>query len=200
MPDKAKPILAAVDFSPFSERALLWAARAARSFDAPLVALHVVHDPSSAPGYYQHEKKRKKHLQRIEEAASERMSEFLVRLRKKNPELLGEMKPMLVIGLPVTRILEVAEKIDARMIVMGSRGRTGLAHLLLGSKAERVVPKMQATLEFVSGYVRQQVKQLDLTPPVSFAMQATLIPSDSLDRVAHTRAWTTFAHGQPRGL
>src|SRR5262249_54266759 len=32
-------------------------------------------------------------------------------------------------------------------------------------KAERVVPKMQATIEFVSGYVRQQVSQLDLTPP-----------------------------------
>jgi hypothetical protein len=29
------------------------------------------------------------------------------------------------------------------------------------AKAERVVPKMQATIEFVSGYVRQQVRQLD---------------------------------------
>src|SRR5215510_1720306 len=29
-------------------------------------------------------------------------------------------------------------------------------------KARRVVPKMQATIEFVSGYVRQQVKQLEL--------------------------------------
>jgi hypothetical protein len=54
-------------------------------------------------------------------------------------------------------------------------------------KAERVVPKMQATIEFVSGYVGQQVKQLDLTPPVSFAMHAKLIPSYYLDRVAQTR-------------
>ena len=38
-------------------------------------------------------------------------------------------------------------------------------------KAERVVPKMQATIEFVSGYVKQQVIQLALTSPVSFAMQ-----------------------------
>jgi hypothetical protein len=44
-------------------------------------------------------------------------------------------------------------------------------------KAERVVPKMKATIEFVSGYVRQQVSQLDLTPPVSYAMHAHLIPS-----------------------
>ena len=42
-------------------------------------------------------------------------------------------------GLPVTRILETAENIDARMIVMGSQGLTGLAHLLIGSKAEQVV-------------------------------------------------------------
>jgi Family of unknown function (DUF6399) len=54
-------------------------------------------------------------------------------------------------------------------------------------KAERVVPKLQATIEFVSGYVKQQVAQLDLTPPVSFAMHAKLIPSYYLDRVAGTR-------------
>ena len=53
-------------------------------------------------------------------------------------------------------------------------------------KAERVVPKMQATIEFVSGYVKQQVAQLDLTP-VSLAMHAKLIPSYYLDRVAETR-------------
>ena len=55
-------------------------------------------------------------------------------------------------------------------------------------KAERVVPKMQATIEFVSGYVGQQVAQLDLEPPISFAMHAKLIPSYYLDRVAQTRS------------
>ena len=54
-------------------------------------------------------------------------------------------------------------------------------------KAERVVPKMQATIEFVSGYVRQQVKQLDLTPSASFVMHAKLIPSYYLHRVAQAR-------------
>jgi hypothetical protein len=54
-------------------------------------------------------------------------------------------------------------------------------------KAERVVPKMQATIAFVSGYVGQQVAQLDLVPPVAFAMHAKLIPAYYLDRVAKTR-------------
>src|SRR3989440_4241565 len=61
-------------------------------------------------------------------------------------------------------------------------------------KAERVVPKMQATIEFVSRYVTQQVKPLDVTPPVSFALHAKLIPSYSLDRVAETR---TVEGGEP---
>jgi hypothetical protein len=55
------------------------------------------------------------------------------------------------------------------------------------AKAERVGPTMPATIEFVSGYVRQQVSQLNLPQPVSFALHARLIPSYYLDRVASTR-------------
>ena len=53
---------------------------------------------------------------------------------------------------------------------------------------------MQATIEFVSGYVRQQVRQLDLAPPTSYALHAHRIPSFSLDRVASTR---TVTQGEP---
>jgi hypothetical protein len=51
------------------------------------------------------------------------------------------------------------------------------------AKAERVVPKMQATIEFVSTYVRQ----LDLQQPASYAIHVHLIPSYYLERVAATR-------------
>jgi hypothetical protein len=61
-------------------------------------------------------------------------------------------------------------------------------------KAERVVPKMQATIAFASRYVGQQVAQLDVTPPASFALHAKLIPSYYLDRVAETR---TISDGEP---
>jgi len=60
--------------------------------------------------------------------------------------------------------------------------------------AERVVPKMQATIEFGSGYVRQQGRQLDLAPPASYTLHAHLIPSFYLDRVASTR---TVTAGEP---
>lgn len=62
------------------------------------------------------------------------------------------------------------------------------------AKAERVVPKMQATIAFVSRYVRQQVAQLNVTPPVSYALHAHLIPSFYLERVAQTR---TVQAGEP---
>ena len=132
-------ILVPIDFSDHSAAALVWAAEAARRFEADLKVLHVVHDPESAPGYYA-QTKRKKHLNRLEEAAEEMMEEFLESVRKEHPELaeLQDVDEVLVIGIPVSRILEMAEKTDAMMIVMGSLGRTGLGHLLLGSKAERI--------------------------------------------------------------
>jgi hypothetical protein len=61
-------------------------------------------------------------------------------------------------------------------------------------KAERVVPKMQATIEFVSGYVQQQVRQLALPPPVSYALHAHLMPACYLERVAQRR---TVSAGEP---
>ena len=136
---QAAPILAAVDFSPCSEDALKWAGHLALRLGAPLVALHVVHDPGSAPGYYARTKKSERHLVRIEAAAAEMMKTFLDRLRSENPELLAKVTSQMVVGLPVTRILEVAEHLGAQLIVMGSHGRTGLEHALLGSKAEKVV-------------------------------------------------------------
>ena len=128
-----------VDFSPHSAAASGLGRAAVRLSQYASPVLHVGHDPESAPGYYVRSK-RKKHLRRIEEAAAEMMEEFLDQVAKDNPdtEHLQGVESMLVLGLPVTRILEVADKIDASMIVMGSQGRTGLPHLLLGSKAERI--------------------------------------------------------------
>ncbi len=67
------------------------------------------------------------------------LGQFIEEIREAHPDLkLDAVATQLVLGIPENRILEVAEKEGADMIVMGSRGRTGLPHLLLGSKAERV--------------------------------------------------------------
>lgn len=132
-----RPILVPIDFSPNSESVLEWAADAARCYKTSLLVLHVVHDLAAAPGYYRSKKGR---LRRLEETAADMMKECLHDFDKKFPrlEILKRAKTRLVVGLPINRILEVAEKSGARQIIIGSQGRTGLPHLLLGSKAERV--------------------------------------------------------------
>jgi len=138
--EKRRSVLVPVDFSEHSRAALRWAAEAAPCLDAPLLVLHVVHDPEAGPGYYARPE-REGFLHNMEEAAAELMKEFLDRVRGENPELsaLRDPETLLVVGLPTMRILEVAEETGARMIVMGSQGRTGLSRFLLGSKAQRVV-------------------------------------------------------------
>ena len=135
--NKKQPILVPVDFSPSSEGVLRWAAEAAKRYQAPLLVLHVVHDLAAAPGYYSSKKGR---LRRLEETAGDMMEDLLNRIDESHPEydIRKIAKTSLVTGLPVNRILEVAEKIGARQIIIGSQGRTGLPHFLLGSKAERV--------------------------------------------------------------
>ena len=137
---KNRPILVPVDFSSHSEAALVCAAELAEKLGNELIILHVVHDPGEAPGYYS-VKGRNKQLRRMEDVASEMLDDYFHKMQKKHSSLsaLKDATTMLVVGLPVNRILETAEKVDARMIVMASQGRTGLAYVLLGSKAEQVV-------------------------------------------------------------
>jgi len=129
-----------VDFSPYSAAALVFAADLAECVRKSLMVLHVVHDPGDEPGYYNRALK-KKQLQRIEDAAAEMLEAFLAEVRKRFPDSkpLQQAESVLVKGLPRNRILEVAEQKKAAMIVMGSKGETGLKHMILGSVAERVV-------------------------------------------------------------
>jgi nucleotide-binding universal stress UspA family protein len=131
-----KPILVAVDFSRASESALLFAASLAESTGNPLTVLHVVHDPGDAPGYYVIPG-RLEQLGRMEDVASTMLDDFLAELRRAHPDLIAlkQATTLLVVGLPVPRIMEVIEQVDAHMLVMGSSGRTGLHRLMLGSKA-----------------------------------------------------------------
>jgi nucleotide-binding universal stress UspA family protein len=134
-------LLVAVDFTVYSEEALRFAADLAERIEAKLIVLHVIHDPAEAPGFYAPKGKKKKYLFTMEDAANEMMDEFLKKMRKAHPNLtpIKKASPLLVVGTPVTRILEIAKKKKAKMIFVGSHGRTGLSKLLVGSKAERVV-------------------------------------------------------------
>lgn len=147
-----RPILVPVDFSTHAEAALFYAAKLAGCTGGHLIIVHVVHDPGTMPDYYRKVTK-KKFLVHIEDAAREMLDDFLAGAHKKEPGLtaLKSAKRLLVLGLPVSRILEVAKKEEVGMIVMGSKGETGLKHLLVGSIAEQVVHLSPIPVTIVKG-------------------------------------------------
>ena len=133
-------ILVPVDFSAHSEDALVFAAELADMTSASLMVLHVVHDPGEMPGYYSKLVK-KKRVGRIQDIAKEVFDDFIKQFIADHPSLkaIHAAENLMVIGLPVTRILQVVDKVNPYMVVMGSQGRTGLKHLFIGSKAEQIV-------------------------------------------------------------
>jgi nucleotide-binding universal stress UspA family protein len=135
-----KIILVPVDFSDHSAAALEKSAEFAELMQATLIILHVVHDPGEMPGYYSKLIK-KKRATRIQDIAAEAFDLFVDGLVAETPGLtaLQGAHRLMVKGLPVSRILEVAKHIDPMMVVMGSQGRTGLKHLVIGSKAAQIM-------------------------------------------------------------
>jgi nucleotide-binding universal stress UspA family protein len=73
--------------------------------------------------------------------AAEAFDQFMDEIIEANEDLasLQDAGRLMVTGLPVTRILEVVEHLEPIMVVMGSQGRTGLQHLVIGSKAAQLV-------------------------------------------------------------
>lgn len=138
--DGDRLILVPVDFSAHSEAVLRHACELAADLPAALVILHVVHDPGEMPGYYSKLIK-KKRAGRIQDTAAEVFGEFMEDMIDSHPDLeaLCRAEMMMVVGLPVTRILEVVENADPFLVVIGSQGRTGLKHVLIGSKASQLV-------------------------------------------------------------
>jgi len=140
-----QPILTAVDFSEDSRTALLWAGKLAKCFNSPITVLHVVHEPAADPGFYysntKDSKDSKDSIRTLQKAAELKLSAFMDEAREACPDSseLESAQTLLVAGLPPGRISEIAESLDAKMIVIGSRGLTGLPHLMIGSVAERVV-------------------------------------------------------------
>ena len=132
-------LLVPVDFSECSRSALIYASRLVEGTRTPLLLLHVIHDDVRRPGLYRnHDSYRM--ARPITDVAAEMLESMLSGLRHQNPELrtLQAASTLLISGLPGRRIVEVAEREQASMIIMGTHGRNGFAHMLQGSVAEYV--------------------------------------------------------------
>jgi nucleotide-binding universal stress UspA family protein len=64
------------------------------------------------------------------------------------------------IGQPASEIVDVAQELQSDLIILSTRGRSGLAHVFLGSTAEKVVRHAPCPVlvvrekehEFINGY------------------------------------------------
>lgn len=129
----AGPVLAATDFSDTATVALEWAAELARQQGSRLELVHAVTTPPSMPGYvpasgldFTADARR---------AAEGKLQELVASLRQAGTEAGVYLDE----GVPSQVIADRAEAVAASAIVLGTRGLTGLRHLLLGSTTERVI-------------------------------------------------------------
>jgi nucleotide-binding universal stress UspA family protein len=125
----AKKILFCTDFSRLSDAALPLATSLARDQKGALIVVHVQEPPAVyAAGelYYG-----------PLEPDKEALQELLHRVTPADPAVVCTHQ--MVFGDPAMEIVRVAKDEGVGMIVMSSHGRTGLARVLMGSVAEKVV-------------------------------------------------------------
>lgn len=131
---RLKTILVPSDFSECSDAAVRYGLELARRFDATLRLLHVVQDPATQPwaaeGF----------TLPILDVVTQWQKDAQVRLLASVPVAdVGRVTAAVTIASPCQEILRYADEHAVDLIVMGTHGRGGVTHMLLGSIAERVV-------------------------------------------------------------
>lgn len=133
-----KQILCPVDFSATADLASRYAVALAEANGAIVTLLHVVAPVIAAlPGETVLPDLAQANIDELAEACRERLAKTVGDLAVSGVTLQYRV----VSGVPFVEIIRVAREMVSDLIVMGSHGRTGLGHLLIGSVAERVVRK-----------------------------------------------------------
>jgi nucleotide-binding universal stress UspA family protein len=131
-----RTILVAHDFSPNAEAALAHAVRLAELTGAALHLANVVQVPSVIPVTYSGLASAGPGtgavLLELERAAEKALAAIAKRLP-------GSPKIWVATGSPASEICELAGRIGADLLVMGTHGKTALEHVLLGSVAQRTL-------------------------------------------------------------
>jgi nucleotide-binding universal stress UspA family protein len=131
-------ILVPVDFSEYGAHALRYGCALAQKFGASLHLLNVLEDYYPlVPEAGMMLGDKDQYLSGLR-AATERE---LAKLPEAAWAPGGEVTRTVIVGTPFVEIVRYAREHDIDLIVVGSHGRTGIAHVLMGSVAERVVRK-----------------------------------------------------------
>ena len=126
--------LVPIDFSAYADHALAYAIRLAGTLDARLTLLYVM-QPVPMAGVDMGVTLPATYLQEVEEALQGSMEAALAQVTAAG--LTGEQ--VVLYGVPFQEIVDTAKARQVDLIIMGTHGRTGLLHVLLGSVAEKVV-------------------------------------------------------------
>ena len=131
---KIKRILCPTDFSAIAEKAVEYAVFLASSHNAALQLLHVVDHLHGFDNYLILSMTPHEVAERMEKHANEDLSEVVNQIKEtvKTEKAVRH-------GKASVQIIKMAREMKADLIVMGSHGRTGLSHVIIGSVAEAVV-------------------------------------------------------------
>jgi nucleotide-binding universal stress UspA family protein len=122
----------ATDGSQGSATAEAYAFGLARSWGASLTVMHVLEFPS---GLNPENPVNQLYLAELMKQATQELVEL--KARAAGQGIWAETK--IVTGIPSEEVLAAATGEEPDLIVVGTRGKTGLAHVLLGSTAERII-------------------------------------------------------------
>jgi nucleotide-binding universal stress UspA family protein len=123
-----KRILVATDFGPAAEAALTYGRALAKNFGATLTVMHV------AENFFLRATIADPHA--LKAAVARRLEE---RLTAEDRSALHARAVLDTSDQPADAITAYAKQAEIDLIVMGTHGRNGISHLLVGSVAERVV-------------------------------------------------------------
>ena len=131
-----KRMLVPTDFSSTSDIAFEYAMDLASREGCAVHVLHVIDDTSVAMAYPDGFYVELPGLRtQLVEEATRRLNEMLAQGRLRGLDATTEVAT----GRPARVIVDAARRVGSDLIVMGTHGRTGFAHLMLGSVAERVL-------------------------------------------------------------
>jgi nucleotide-binding universal stress UspA family protein len=130
---KVQKVLVPIDFSDHASQALRWGASLAERYGAQILLLHVI--PETVEEDAMHGSAWEQVIIDLTVQVEAQLDEIAVKdLRVRLP-----VDVKVAVGKPAEEILRVAREESVDLIVMGTHGRTGLHHILLGSTAETVL-------------------------------------------------------------